>query len=227
MKHCFLSVMLLLSTTLASQGGEGPTVPPINTGTPRVLSPEESVKIEAFLRAEYKQTAVAFGEQMGFGGRRMEPLVYFHFLADDHYEWMQIELMGVVNHADPVVFKNPLPTAKGAEVLRNESFEDAPKKVTPPAKGQFGKAEVRPLLPAEQQALKSMNAGADFYWEQTGNELRAVGALRAAKSCAECHEVKEGALLGALTYRWSTQVVLDAIKEQEAEAAKDKARRKK
>ncbi len=219
-------IVIFSLIVFVAAGGEGSVVPHANTGTPRALTAEESTKVEAYLKRVYHNTSVSFGEQMGFGPVRMEPLVYFHFLTDHRQEWMQIELLGVVNHAEPVVFKNPLPTAKGADALRNESFEGR-KKVTAPQKEQFKKAETRQLLPAEQLALKTLKSGADFYWEQTGSELRAVGALRAATSCAECHEVKEGTLLGALTYRWNTQVVLDSIKAEESAQSKRGARQSK
>jgi len=221
-------LIVIISSVIASvaTGGEGGVIPHVNTGTPRALTAEESTKVEKYLKGAYISTSASFGEQMGFGPVRMDPLVYFHFLTDHRQEWMQIELLGVVNHAEPVVFKNPLPTAKGADALRDESFKGG-KKVTAPEKEQFKKAETRSLLPAEQLALKTLKDGADFYWEQTGAELRAVGALRAAKSCAECHEVKEGTLLGALTYRWSTQVVLDSIKADESGQSRKHARQRK
>lgn len=224
MTRATIAVLAMISFSFVVLAAEGVPVPALATGTPRTLTAEESSKVEAYLKRHYNYTSHAFGEQMGFGPVRMEPLVYFHFLTDYERRWMQIELLGVVNHADPVVYKNPLPTAKGADELRDESFKSV-KKVTPPVKGQFAKADTRPLLPAEQLALKALKDGADFYWEQTGNELRSVGALRAAKNCAECHEVKEGTLLGALTYRWETQAVLDSIKAEEAEAAKRAARK--
>jgi len=56
---------------------------------------------------------------------------------------------------------------------------------------------VRPLNEFETAALKKIKAGENVVLE--GNE-KAFGAIRAQASCMKCHDVDEGALLGAFSY---------------------------
>jgi mono/diheme cytochrome c family protein len=61
-------------------------------------------------------------------------------------------------------------------------------------------AKTRPLTDFEAKALKALREGEEVVTEATPNEIRMVGAVRAAKQCTACHEVKRGTLLGAFSY---------------------------
>jgi hypothetical protein len=61
-------------------------------------------------------------------------------------------------------------------------------------------AKTRPLTDFEAKALKALRDGEEVVTAATPNEIRMVGAVRAAKQCTACHEVKRGTLLGAFSY---------------------------
>jgi hypothetical protein len=61
-------------------------------------------------------------------------------------------------------------------------------------------AKTRPLTDFEAKALKALREGEEVVTEATTNEIHMVGAVRAAKQCTACHEVKRGTLLGAFSY---------------------------
>lgn len=230
---CLTLALSLASALLAAD------LPLPHNGTPRVFTDKERAQIDKYLRGIHNYTAQQFGEQMGFGPVRMvrfQPPVMFHWLDNpqmilsgmtagkDTMLSPEIELLGRIDQAAAVVYKNPLPTAAGVEHLRKETFDydnGKTKKVTPPPAGKLKDAPTRALLPAEILALKKLQAGETLYWEQTGNDVRAVGALIAKKECADCHATKENALLGALTYRFSTDLILNQIRMIEEHEKKD------
>jgi len=61
-------------------------------------------------------------------------------------------------------------------------------------------APTRPLDPFEQQAINRLRADEDVMVEDAADRIRMIGSLRASKTCLECHSVRRGDLLGALTY---------------------------
>lgn len=89
----------------------------------------------------------------------------------------------------------------------------------------------RPLTDFEKRAIAELKKGRDVIVEAenprtplleninpeaikaAGKATYAVGAMYARKSCLECHEVREGTILGALTYRVGTAYVDTAIKQ--------------
>jgi hypothetical protein len=71
---------------------------------------------------------------------------------------------------------------------------------TMPRMQELKSAKTRPLTDFEAQALKALGAGEEVVTEATPNEIHMVGAVRAAKQCTACHEVKRGTLLGAFSY---------------------------
>jgi hypothetical protein len=239
MHYALCLAVVLLSFTLHAAD-----LPIPHTGTPRVFTEKERAQIDKYLQGVHNHTAHRFGEQMGFGPVRMiqfQPSVLFHWLDNprmtvsgitagkDIMHSPEIELLGRVDQAAAVVYKNPLPTAKGADHLRDETYDyenGKARKVTPPPAGKLKDLPTRLLLPAEIAGLKKLQAGETLYWEQTGDDIRAVGALIAKKDCAECHATKENALLGALTYRFSTDLILKQIRMIEEYEAKDAELRK-
>jgi hypothetical protein len=69
-----------------------------------------------------------------------------------------------------------------------------------PRMQELKSAKTRPLTGFEAKALKALRQGEEVVTEATPNEIRMVGAVRAAKQCTTCHEVKRGTLLGAFSY---------------------------
>jgi hypothetical protein len=69
-----------------------------------------------------------------------------------------------------------------------------------PRMQELKSAKTRPLTGFEAKALKALREGEEVVTEATANEIRMVGAVRAAKQCTACHEAKRGALLGAFSY---------------------------
>src|SRR5262249_3433289 len=69
-----------------------------------------------------------------------------------------------------------------------------------PQMDELRDALIRPLDPFEKQSLDRLRSDEDVLIDETPDRIRMVGSLRAAKSCLECHAVRRGELLGALTY---------------------------
>ncbi|HZY86411.1 MAG TPA: hypothetical protein VFE78_16375 [Gemmataceae bacterium] len=61
-------------------------------------------------------------------------------------------------------------------------------------------SKTRPPTDFEAKALAALRDGEEVVTAATANEVRMVGAVRAAKQCTACHEVKRGTLLGAFSY---------------------------
>lgn len=76
-----------------------------------------------------------------------------------------------------------------------------------PAMEELRGAMTRPLNDFEASGLASLNDGEDVFIDESTRgdttDIRMVGALRAGESCATCHEVPRGTLLGAFSYRLS------------------------
>ena len=62
--------------------------------------------------------------------------------------------------------------------------------------------QTRPLDDFEGPAMERLKAGEDMVQAKYRGHLRMLGALRAGKSCVECHKVPHNTLLGAFTYRF-------------------------
>ena len=69
--------------------------------------------------------------------------------------------------------------------------------------------ETRPLVPFEKKALTALKAGDDLVTESSGDRIRMMGSLRAAKQCLQCHDAKRGDLLGAFSWDLQRQTVGD------------------
>lgn len=69
-----------------------------------------------------------------------------------------------------------------------------------PRMAELQHARVRPLTPFEDDALKLLRKGEDTAVAANANQIRMVGAIRAAKQCLRCHTAERGELLGAFTY---------------------------
>ena len=55
----------------------------------------------------------------------------------------------------------------------------------------------------ESAALARLRTQEDIVIDETPSRIRMVGSLRAGQTCIECHDVRRGELLGALTYEFA------------------------
>ncbi len=69
-----------------------------------------------------------------------------------------------------------------------------------PRMDELSAARTRHLDEFERQALEQLRSDEDVVVEETPDRIRMVGSLRAASNCLDCHSVRRGELLGALTY---------------------------
>lgn len=222
---CLLALAFVAPALFALDGPQLPIAPA--TGTPRTFTDTERTRITAYLKGLHERTANEFGSMMGFGLDRMEPLIYFHWFTPDIKTQFDVELIGRVKEQAPVVYTNPLPTAKGDKQLRKEQDVFLKTKITLPTAEQFKNAPSRALLPIEEAGMKALKKGETLYWEQVGDDVRVVGALTAQKTCAECHKTKENELLGAFTYRFTTERLLKTLRWLEEQEKQDLNNRQK
>ena len=97
------------------------------------------------------------------------------------HKTMRVEhilLVGILSHEVPVVYL--------ADKL--------------PSMEQVRQGSIRPIDFFEEAALHSLRAGEDLYIARKGDTLRMLGALRATKTCQQCHDARIGDLLGAFSY---------------------------
>ncbi len=102
-------------------------------------------------------------------------------LLGEHWEVAELELVSLLKETSPAVYQSD--SLPNLEELTHENFP------------------TRPLVEFEQRALAKLAGGTNLVTEQTGTEFRAVGALRSVEQCRGCHDVPDGTLLGAFTYR--------------------------
>ena len=69
-----------------------------------------------------------------------------------------------------------------------------------PAMDELREAPVRPLDAFEERSLAVLFEGEDIETEVVGQQVRMLGAIRAADKCLDCHTVEHGALMGAFSY---------------------------
>lgn len=86
-----------------------------------------------------------------------------------------------------------------------------------PQMDELREAPTRPLEAFERQSLDRLRSDEDVVIDETPDRIRMIGSLRAARNCLECHSVRRGELLGALTYELVP--VRPSRKQQSPEAA--------
>lgn len=98
------------------------------------------------------------------------------------WKLVRMELIGLIKHATPVAY-----------VAREI-----------PRMGELNSVPTTELNDFEHRAIKHLksNPNQDVAIHNAPDGIQLVGALRAEKACAKCHSVKNGDLLGALTYRF-------------------------
>jgi hypothetical protein len=100
--------------------------------------------------------------------------------AEIQWSLRSVDLIALVDHDQPVVYI----TAKLGNAAKHGADSDSS----------------RGLDIFEMVALEKLRKGDEMFVRTKENTLRMVGALRATKSCLECHNAKEGDLFGAFSY---------------------------
>jgi hypothetical protein len=98
----------------------------------------------------------------------------------EYWRWQvqHIQLVGILSYEKPLVYLTD----------RLPSME------------QVRQGKTRPLDYVEEAALTALRDGDDLFLASKGNTVRMLGALRATKSCQQCHDAEVGDLLGAFSY---------------------------
>lgn len=97
---------------------------------------------------------------------------------EEHWAVRRMELVSLLKYDQPQVYVS-------SELPRMDKLDDAP---------------VRDLGDFEADALAKLQAGEEVVTRASLNRIEMLGALRASKSCLECHNVERGQLLGAFSY---------------------------
>jgi hypothetical protein len=121
-------------------------------------------------------------------------------LMEEIFRVKEMQLIGIAKHDPPVAFvlENSMaisphrPSGKDAEI---------------PPMGNMKDYKTRSLTDDERRAIATLEANGNQEVVVTGQVLTlspapvvVVGPIRATKSCLDCHDVKEGELLGAFSY---------------------------
>lgn len=120
----------------------------------------------------------------GFQPHALSETPKFKRQPEQSWHVTMVALVSLLKHAEPCVYETEnLPNLKELSSLN---------------------APTRPLDMFEADALRQLWTDRDVIIDDTTpNHIRMLGALRAAEGCRECHEVPQGTLLGAFTYRLS------------------------
>jgi hypothetical protein len=98
----------------------------------------------------------------------------------ENWRWrvQHIQLVGILSHEKPLVYlTDKLPSME-----------------------QVRQGKTRPLDFFEEAALPALRDGEDLFIGSKGATARMLGALRATKTCQQCHDAEVGDLLGAFSY---------------------------
>ena len=101
-------------------------------------------------------------------------------VASDQWHINRIELVGMLLNDRPLVY-----IAQQGEL---------------PTMENIGDRETRELSEFETRGLEAFADGHDTYISASLNRIEMMGALRAADSCLQCHDVQRGEVLGAFSY---------------------------
>ncbi len=97
----------------------------------------------------------------------------------------RLELVGILKHDEPVVYLS-------ANFPRMDELREAP---------------ARPLDGFERESLAKLRRGEDLIVQETPQQMRMLGSIRALHQCLDCHGVQRGELLGAFSYQLSPEAL--------------------
>lgn len=109
----------------------------------------------------------------------------------EEYQWKlaRLELVSLLKHPSPVAYLSD----------------------RLPAMDELKTAPTRSLNDFEAAAIDRLRHGKEIVADSQHNQLRMVGAIRAARQCLECHRITRGGLLGAFTYRFCRDPLLPEV----------------
>jgi hypothetical protein len=125
---------------------------------------------------------VAGFEPHGFA-REFREYMYIH-PGDRGLSLEQLELVSLLKHETPRVY------------ISDGRF---------PRMDRLSQAETRSPNGFEAASIELLDKGEDLVWSEQSGRLAVLGAIRAAKTCVECHYVERGTLLGAFSYQFSIE----------------------
>jgi hypothetical protein len=119
----------------------------------------------------------------GFQPHAFSSIPEFEHPQDQTWRVAELALVSLLKHAEPRVYET--------ENLPN--MQELSSATVP----------TRPLDEFEARALTELRTERDIVIDDQSalGEIRMLGSLRAGTSCIECHQVREGELLGAFSYR--------------------------
>lgn len=115
---------------------------------------------------------------VGFEPHRFNSLPKLSGVSAESWRLTKLELVSLLKHSEPRVYVS-------AHLPRMDELADAP---------------TRPLDAFEAQGLPQLRTARDTVVDDGPNTVRMLGAIRAGKTCLQCHNVARGELLGAFSY---------------------------
>lgn len=115
---------------------------------------------------------------VGFEPHRFDSLPKLDGSSGDDWRLARLELVSLLKHSEPRVYVS-------THLPRMDELADAP---------------TRPLDSFEAQSLPQLRTARDTVVDDGPNTVRMLGAVRAGKTCLQCHNVARGELLGAFSY---------------------------
>jgi hypothetical protein len=167
---------------------ESPIPQPIPPYAPGDLTPAAvRVASGADLLPVHDDNTVDFLNPLGFGYIRDREHVagfqphQFHDGPRAPQPWRvnRLELVGLLKYEEPVVYLS----------------------MNFPRMDELSQAPTRSLDGFEKEALAGLSRGEDLMVQETPQQMRMLGSLRAGQQCLRCHRVQRSDLLGAFSYQ--------------------------
>jgi hypothetical protein len=171
---------------LEQQGPEEPIPQPIPYSQPLDLAPTPLREGSDLLNV-HLENMVDFLNPFGFGYIRDRDHVagfrphQFQKGLRSPQRWRinRLELVGLLKYEEPVVYLS----------------------ANLPRMDELSQAATRSLDTFEKESLGRLLRGDDLMIQETPQQMRMFGSIRAGQTCLRCHSVQRGELLGAFSYR--------------------------
>ncbi len=199
-----------LVNNYAFENNRGPA-PTLRGTTERYRDLNQAEPLHAVpLQAAPYRTTRTEGERLELQLRELHELGRRDFVDSDDIGWVvdRDHVAGFVSHRFSGEFRPNQQTSFELQCLQLVSLRKfghpmvyvTDKKL--PKMDEIQNIPTRELNPFEASALDSLAKGEELCYQQHGNRVLALGALRARDTCTKCHEVQRGALLGAFSYEF-------------------------
>jgi hypothetical protein len=166
----------------------------------RSLNDEHSFAMRSFLSPEGWGYVRDRDHVAGFESHGFRRYTEFRKYVLEKSTWFvdHIELVGILTQPEPIVYMTD----------------------KMPSMEQIKKGTTRKLDAFEEKGLKELARGEDLFIIEKDNTLRMLGALRATKSCLQCHDTaKEYDLMGAFSYTIRRNVAVNPADKPKDEGA--------